>query len=362
MRRLSFKSDLSAGIGALFALAVLAACSGGNTFSPQQSAGGGLVNAPNMKAPDMFVRCIPTGPYKCPTPAPTPTPFNGPVGSGNNLTAKGFPPAVLTSATSHVVYVNQTSTMGDQIAFLKNLEGSAFFSYILNQYETPGTFSVDATPYQISVPQQNGYVLETMPLTGSSCPPGWYSYLPPGGTANECAYNQAQPYVDQDQIESAVKTLMGARVGPQHIWHVVVSADVSMCRRVSGILTCWGVGDGMLNACGRHIGLQNSYGVAYVTEQQDMAACDTDTYADGISSTLSHELFETITDPDGLSGWRSNGDEIGDLCEGISHWIALPLYNPFTQTGTFYDIQPEWSNKDAHCHIEGDQTATLGPI
>jgi hypothetical protein len=74
---------------------------------------------------------------------------------------------------------------------------------------------------------------------------------------------------------------------------------------------------------------------------------------DSISSLLSHETFETITDPHinpttnlDFSGWFSfnSGDEIGDVC--VSPYF---LYVPFEVSERLYYIQPEYSNTYHAC-------------
>lgn len=64
---------------------------------------------------------------------------------------------------------------------------------------------------------------------------------------------------------------------------------------------------------------------------------------DATASTLSHELFETITDPDPGSGWFNTafGFEIGDECDGLHHNDKI--------SNTYYDIQSEYSNARQDC-------------
>jgi hypothetical protein len=70
---------------------------------------------------------------------------------------------------------------------------------------------------------------------------------------------------------------------------------------------------------------------------------------DTVSSLLDHEIFETITDPDGLE-WTTElyaGSiliEIGDLCQ-----LPAFIYTPFYVSGHLYEIQPEYSNKYHAC-------------
>jgi hypothetical protein len=63
---------------------------------------------------------------------------------------------------------------------------------------------------------------------------------------------------------------------------------------------------------------------------------------DATSSTLSHEFFETITDPDGSSWFNLlTGNEVADLCSAFAT-------NVFAN-GRFYSIQEEYSNKIHYC-------------
>ena len=59
---------------------------------------------------------------------------------------------------------------------------------------------------------------------------------------------------------------------------------------------------------------------------------------DSQQSVLTHELFETITDPDVGSGWISNvtGDEAADTCEGV--------YTTIQMNATMYTVQSLWSD------------------
>jgi hypothetical protein len=68
-----------------------------------------------------------------------------------------------------------------------------------------------------------------------------------------------------------------------------------------------------------------------------------DDVADSTDSTLSHELFETITDPDPYSGWfdGKNLDEIGDPCRSYIYTANL--------SGTNYALQSEYSDVDHAC-------------
>jgi hypothetical protein len=62
---------------------------------------------------------------------------------------------------------------------------------------------------------------------------------------------------------------------------------------------------------------------------------------DATSSTLSHEFFETITDPD-LNAWFNSlfGEEVADLCSGFANNERM---------GHSYVIQSEYSNDEHAC-------------
>jgi hypothetical protein len=64
---------------------------------------------------------------------------------------------------------------------------------------------------------------------------------------------------------------------------------------------------------------------------------------DSTDNVLSHEIFETITDPD-INAWyrSSDGFEIGDIC-------AWNIANPIILNGTSYAIQKEYSNQAHQC-------------
>jgi hypothetical protein len=80
---------------------------------------------------------------------------------------------------------------------------------------------------------------------------------------------------------------------------------------------------------------------------------------DATYNVLSHEVFETITDPDGTAWWNSVdngifGEEIGDECSFITFAFAPNVYfDPSTVTlGEHqYATQPEYSNAGHVCTV-----------
>lgn len=70
--------------------------------------------------------------------------------------------------------------------------------------------------------------------------------------------------------------------------------------------------------------------------------------ADTIISTTSHEVNESITDPEGTAWFDAIGFEIGDECNfvfGPTNGVAGQLYNQI-MNGHHYITQEEFSNKD----------------
>jgi hypothetical protein len=75
---------------------------------------------------------------------------------------------------------------------------------------------------------------------------------------------------------------------------------------------------------------------------------------DSTASVLSHEVFETITDPD-FDGWWSDhsltewGAEIGDICAPVTNFYGQFLDSTFIVGGKNYKLQLEYSNKFHGC-------------
>jgi hypothetical protein len=82
---------------------------------------------------------------------------------------------------------------------------------------------------------------------------------------------------------------------------------------------------------------------------------------DSTNNVLSHETFETITDPDGTAWWNgaSNalyGSEIGDECEFILFTPTAVYFNPslWHVGNQEYATQPEYSNEGHACTTSAD--------
>jgi hypothetical protein len=76
--------------------------------------------------------------------------------------------------------------------------------------------------------------------------------------------------------------------------------------------------------------------------------------ADSTNSLLSHEVFETITDPDDQSWFavkslNEHGFEIGDVCQPYVNKSLFFLVPTFLINGKKYEVQLEYSNKYHGC-------------
>ena len=83
---------------------------------------------------------------------------------------------------------------------------------------------------------------------------------------------------------------------------------------------------------------------------------------DIVLKSLTHEMIETITDPLADAWFTASGDEVADLCNGVS-WNAdsfLPLLGGNAADGTLYNqvidgahyyLQGIWSNEAAGCQL-----------
>lgn len=94
-----------------------------------------------------------------------------------------------------------------------------------------------------------------------------------------------------------------------------------------------------------------------VTGCSDTGATPNGQVADSTNNVLSHELFETITDPDGTAWTNSTdnalyGDEIGDECSFVNATGFDP--SVWHVGGKIYATQPEYSNQAHTCNTNGD--------
>ena len=85
--------------------------------------------------------------------------------------------------------------------------------------------------------------------------------------------------------------------------------------------------------------------------------------ADTVISTLSHEVSEAMTDPNGNAWYASDGNENGDLCAYIYGNVAGTAGHLYNQTinSHHYLTQEEFSNKEYKQGIAGCEQNELAP-
>ncbi|GEM_PF-3976823 len=146
-----------------------------------------------------------------------------------------------------------------------------------------------------------------------------------------------------------------------HIYNVILPPNVDTCIIGASSTQCWSPDNPSdFYFCGYHgaavypsgnvalftvipwSSLQYCSASSQVLNFPNQVAAGNDP-ADAIYGVLSHETFETITDPIPGGGWfnYSLGDEIGDLCAGYQNFVTL--------NGDHYYIQSEYSDIGQEC-------------
>lgn len=244
------------------------------------------------------------------------------VSAGENLSYYGGP--VMTGANEYNILVNcsDESCWGGMISQFENdLYGSNMMS-ILSQYNASGTYSVGGdlpTTYQIS------------------------------GTLQD---------QDIDNILYSVITANNLPTGYGAEYHVFLGQGVDECSQAAG--GCYSPDNpSQWTFCAYH-GSNDWSDIGHVLYSvepyQNVQGCQVSnqpspngTLADSTASTLSHETFETITDPDvaanNVAWYNQQGGEIGDLCAPAA---GVPTGNVQLQSDT-WEIQMEYDNNISDC-------------
>jgi len=233
---------------------------------------------------------------------------------------------------SHDVFIDCTeSCWGDPGTFLKNL-GASNFIHLVDQY-------VGATG-------NNRYTLGNAAHVQFPIPTG--------------VIGQSDLLVILHAVASAFK-----QTGYGHEYHLYLPKGIDTCFDLTSI--CYSPDNpSSFFFCAYHGSVDFSdigHVLISVEPFQNVGGCSVDPshspnglLVDSTSNVLSHELIESITDPDPQNfpftgaGWvavsalTEFGDEIGDVCEN-----AFFSYIPVSLNGRKYEIQPEYSNKYHGC-------------
>jgi len=268
-------------------------------------------------------------------------------GSGGDLRFLGdlsyLGGAVVELAESHAIYLLPNGNCpvatcwGDPETFLADLARSDLI-HVTDQYA--GQFS------------GNRYTL------GSS---SQISYTPP-----------VKPLTDGNilAVVHAVAAASG-ETGYGHIYHVFLPPGQDECFTATDGICYSPDNDATFVFCAYHssVDFRDIGHVLYSVEPfQNVAGCNVKPgtpngqLVDSTNSTLSHELIETITDPDGdawfnFSSEALAGAEIADECVFFVFIPPSTVFSdpsPFKVRGHRYAVQPEYSNITHACTIAED--------
>ncbi len=155
--------------------------------------------------------------------------------------------------------------------------------------------------------------------------------------------------------------------GVSHIFHLFLPPGQDICFD-SSYSSCYSPDNpSTWSFCAYHGAYTDStYGtILYTVEPyQNVPGCAVQTpspngqLADSTNSVLSHELFETITDPLPGSGWTNltsldlYGYEIGDECQPLGNNQGDFLTPSFYINGKAYEVQLEYSNRYHACAMQ----------
>jgi hypothetical protein len=248
-----------------------------------------------------------------------------------------FKGKVLTSAQQHNVYVDMSVCggtvalcWGNPAGFLADLSNSTFI-HLTDQY--------------VGVATNNRY---------------------PNGTAVSASFPLTTGVLGENDLfaiaHAAVVALGGAN-GYTNIYHLFLPAGVDTCFDLSGV--CYSPDNpATFSFCAYHGSVTFSdigHIIFSIEPYQNVPGCQAappdpnGILKDSTNSVLSHELIESITDPDPPTGWVSDssllasGAEIGDLCEALGNTAGQFLDPVVTLNGHKYEIQLEYSNTYHAC-------------
>lgn len=231
--------------------------------------------------------------------------------------------ATVASAQSHGLYVNCfPACWGTPSNFLNDL-GKSDFIHVVDSYT--GMYAA------------NRYTVGQGALLAGSLPRTLYD-------------------ADILGIVHAGATAIGG-TGYRHVYHVFLPPGTDVC--FTGTTTCYSPDNtSTFFFCAYHASADfKDIGHVLLTVEpyQNVNGCavaepsPNGALVDSTANVLSHEMIETITDPDGTAWWNNVslplfGAEIGDECEN-----ATFNYGSVTINRKSYEIQPEYSNTFHGC-------------
>ncbi|HEY0393046.1 MAG TPA: hypothetical protein VGD01_01000 [Candidatus Elarobacter sp.] len=166
----------------------------------------------------------------------------------------------------------------------------------------------------------------------------------PYGGGYQVNYSTSGTLQDQDiyNIIHAVAVSVGTGYGK--MYHVFLQSGVQQCSANAG--GCYAQNGGYCAYHGNVDFGDIGHTIYSVEPYQAISGCSSPNgkVVDSTISTLSHEFFEAITDPDvpnNVAWYNNYGGEIGDICRSSYGNVSL--------SGTTYNMQREYSNRISAC-------------
>jgi hypothetical protein len=166
----------------------------------------------------------------------------------------------------------------------------------------------------------------------------------PYGGGYQVNYNTSGTLQDQDiyNIIHAVAVSVGTGYGK--MYHVFLQSGVHQCSANAG--GCYAQNGGYCAYHGNVDFGDIGHTIYSVEPYQAISGCSSPNgkVVDSTISTLSHEYFEAITDPDvpnNVAWYNNYGGEIGDICRNSYGNVSLSGYT--------YNMQREYSNRISAC-------------
>lgn len=221
-----------------------------------------------------------------------------------------------------------------------------------DSHKTTNTFSLTGQYHDSKGPAAydstyGGAILDTNPLPPNGCTepratgPGWAVCL------------------TDMQLETEIEGVVAADhlpIGGGNVYFMITPDGFGSCTD-AGSSSC-ALGGAANGYCGYHSETPNRILYAVIPYNAIPTHCQSDnprpnsSTADPTLSTISHELAEMITDPDGNAWVDAQGNEAADLClTSFGPSLAGPggtAWNESIHGGHFY-LQELWSNADHAC-------------
>jgi hypothetical protein len=174
----------------------------------------------------------------------------------------------------------------------------------------------------------------------------------------------ADPVQDRDvqnEITRAIQT-KGWIADTEHEFIVITGYGVQECSSIDVGAAC-SFAPSSDSYCGYHRSFDLTAGTAIYAYVDDIPECtdlsvissypspNGDPIADSVINTVSHEQFESVSDPFGDAWYddQGNHDEMADLCETDFGNIGPDGANVTLANGHRYIVQTEWSNLAQSC-------------